>query len=414
MNLDNLQVKKEFKRYDSIDILRGFSMLSIIFIHVFYYLTKESDYNFISFFFQDGICLIVGASTFLTISGVANGFSYIKNKELKKEDLKRKIFGRGLFVLFVGIVLSLMGGGSKELFNIDILYLFSIITFLFPILWTQQISSLLILSFVIILVTPYMRRQSNFLDSWGGNFESIELTDNIFNISFFYIPSREYQWNYSFKSIFEGYLFHGLFPIFPFIFYVITGVIIAKQFENGSFEDFVPKYIIVSVIIIPLGFILSIIGGSLNESPLTSFIGPLVYYPLSIPHLLINSGFNLLLIIFFHKYFDNDTYDNFLINALRTSGRYSLSLYFYHFCIIYLTIFTVTKFKNTESEAHNIFSSFISFFVAIIIWSFLVFILIPIFQYFGGYGSLEQIMAFIQNNKYCQREISVTETSLNV
>ena len=102
-------LKKGKDRFWEIDFLRGFAIILMIFFHIIY------DLNFFSitnFRIYSGIILYIArlsASIFVVLAGISLSISYSKSKNcLKTNDIILKFIKRGLKILFLGVIISVI------------------------------------------------------------------------------------------------------------------------------------------------------------------------------------------------------------------------------------------------------------------------------------------------------------------
>jgi len=102
-------LRKGKNRFWEIDFLRGFAIILMIFFHILY------DLNFFSitnFRIYSGIILYIArlsASIFVILVGISLSISYsrVKNK-LNTNDIVLKFIKRGLTILFLGLIISVI------------------------------------------------------------------------------------------------------------------------------------------------------------------------------------------------------------------------------------------------------------------------------------------------------------------
>jgi uncharacterized membrane protein len=102
-------LKKGKDRFWEIDFLRGFAIILMIFFHILY------DLNFFSitnFRIYSGIILYIArlsASIFVILAGISLSISYSKSKNrVKTNDIILKFIKRGLKILFLGMIISVI------------------------------------------------------------------------------------------------------------------------------------------------------------------------------------------------------------------------------------------------------------------------------------------------------------------
>ena len=392
--------KPEVYEFDSLDMFRGMILFAIMILHAFSHLAIRDDYDLLFFIFKDVIGIFLTGPAFLFVAGVTNGIYAINNKDFKRKGSIRKIIVRGIFLLVVAIVNSRFTG-SIDLFNMDILYILAVLALIFPILWDLTIPLTVLFMILVLIVTPILRKDKGFLNAWGGGLTEISFITNTLKIPFYDTPKGEYHWDYSLLSIYNGIVYKGMFPFFPYIYFALIGLIVAKQLESGTFEKYLKYYLIAGIILLPGGLLIAIFGAKYNYDAFTSYIGPYVAVPVSMSHLVSNTGANFLIFIICHKIFDSKKIENWFTNAIRKTGKYSLSCYLYHFMIIYAIEAIAAKLRGTISEFHHILSTHGAVILGIGIWIFLIFFCLPISLKFNEIGTLEHLIHSLQQIECC-------------
>ena len=214
-------VQNNNQRYDSLDIFRGFCIFFMIFNHSFLYLGGHNEDNLISFLIIDGLTCFFSAATFLTIAGISNGISLLNRSKNNNPTPYKHYFIRGIFMILFGLYVSGIGAlvsETSQFFNYDILYLMGFISFIIPLLNYYSNEALISISIFIAICTPLIRRDSDFIKRWSP-IEDIQYITKIFKIPIWATCQGEYLWEKDFQSIFEGLMYFGYFPIFPFLYF---------------------------------------------------------------------------------------------------------------------------------------------------------------------------------------------------
>ena len=412
--------KTEKIRYDSLDILRGLSMFLLLINHSFIYLGKSSENDSLStFLLSDGFTLIFSASTFLTVSGISNGISHLNREKNNNPQSFYFYFIRGIILIILAIYISWIGGSitkTSEYFNFDVLYLFGLLSLMLPLFTSFNNSSLISFSILIIICTPLIRRQNDFLIPWGG-IENNELISNLTGINLWAHPKGEYHWNKNFKSIFEGAMFKGYFSIFPYSCFFLIGIYFSRHFLNENFELKFFQYNLFGFFLIILSFFFAIIGGKIPYSVENShswYGTPFIYFPTSFSHLLCQMGSTIIILNIFHKIFDKKFYQNLFLNGIRLTGKFSLTIYVFSLTIIYSTIFIIHLInkKPVDQLYNNLLPGFFPLIYGLICWIFLILIYLPICLKYNGIGTLEHLIVLLQNLKKNKLENEIIKCSI--
>ena len=402
---------EESRRFDSLDMLRGFCIFFMIFNHSFIYLGGHAAEGVFGFIMIEGFTWLVSASTFLTVAGMANGFSAIKREKTGNPLPYLRYLVRGIYLIVLALYVS--GAGSlvsetSEFFNYDILYIMGFIALAIPVINSFNNQALFTVSAILIICTPLIRRQSNFLEPWSG-VEGIDLVNNVTGIHFWATCGGEFHWTKDFRSFFEGGVYAGFFPIFPYAAFFLIGIYLARQLDNGELDKNTGFYVVFGSATVLIGIILAIIGGTIKGSVENShawFGTPLIYYPVSFSHLICQLGSLFIMIVIFHKIFDSNSINNFFVDAIRITGRFSLSFYVYSYTFIYGTVYIshLISGKPLEEVYGSLIPGFWPALYAISCWALLSFVLIPLSLKFGGIGTLEHLMGVAQGEKSCSNK----------
>ena len=396
-------IQNKNPRYDSLDIFRGLCIFFMIFNHSFLYLGGHHENNLLSFLIIDGLTCFFSAATFLTIAGISNGISLLNRSTNNNPTPYIRYIIRGIFMISLGLYVSGAGvlvSQTSQYFNYDILYLMGFISFIIPLLNYYSDTALISMSVFIAICTPLIRRDSGFMDRWSP-IEDIPYITKIFKIPIWATCQGEYLWEKDFQSIFEGLMYFGYFPIFPFLIFFIIGIYFSRKLFNNEFDKSSNNFLIFGTIFMIMGFILSFIGGSIKNSVqnLHAWYGtPLNYYPISFSHLICEIGSVFIFIVIFHKIFDSKFYENFFLNSIRITGKFSLSFYCYSYTIIYGTSYVYHLITQTplEDVYCNLLPGLWPIAFALCCWSFLSFIFMTISIKFKGVGTLEHLLGILQ------------------
>jgi uncharacterized membrane protein len=102
-------LKKMEDRFWEIDFLRGFAIILMIFFHILYDLNFYSISNFKIY---SGILLYIArlsASIFVILAGISLSISYSRiKKKLTSKEILLKYLKRGLKILFLGLIISII------------------------------------------------------------------------------------------------------------------------------------------------------------------------------------------------------------------------------------------------------------------------------------------------------------------
>ena len=411
--------QKKAQRYDSLDVFRGLCIFFMIFNHSFLFLSNSTENDLISFLIIDGLTIFFSASSFLTIAGISNGLSMLNRAKNKNPTTYKHYFLRGVFMIFFGLYLCFIGqivSGKSEYFNMDILYLTGFISFILPLLNCFSNEALISTSVFIAICTPLIRRDTTFNIRWKG-IEEIQFITKVFKNPFWATFKGGYTWNKDIESVFEGLIYFGYFPIFPFSIFFLIGIYISRKLFNNEFKENINFFLFIGFLFLIFGLTLGVVGGLIKNSLSNLhkwYASVLIYYPVSFSHLMCQVGSILIFIVVFHQIFDSKYYDFFFLKYIRITGQFSLTYYCYSYTIIYGTCYiyhliTSIPLKNIYS---NLLKGHWPIAYAFCCWSFLSFIFMPICLKYDGVGTLEHLLGLSQNLGSNKNDLVVSSNSV--
>ena len=280
----------------SIDIIRGFAILIMIFANSYPYL-YPFDYcpKLLRLLFSSA------APVFIFLSGVSLRLAQENGKEIKSLIL------RAFQILFFAIIIDILIWSISPFITMDVLYLisYSLLLTIFLISFSDKIK--FIAAIVIVIFTI--------------------VTNNYYNFELNEIPlGRFFSINSLFLSLHHVFI-DGWFPVFPWTGFTILGYLICKnRLAISKYSNFM----FLSGIAFILGFSLLYNLALVNSNPIRDGYTE-IFYPVSIPFLFYVFGLFLLITSLF-----NFNLKGF--SLIRLLGKFSLPIYFIHIFLIKLYI----------------------------------------------------------------------------
>lgn len=386
------------KRYDSLDMFRGFSIMAMFLCHFTLYLSywpEEIDWG--TFIITYALDWVISASSFLTISGASNGISAKKAEILNTRNPWLYSIIRAVMLYLVATFLSFYYDFKEAMFDTDILFLMSVMTLIYPFARNFSDGALLTIIIIVSYATPIMRRASNFLEPWGNTVNPLEPMSTQMKLPLIQECNVSYLWPGTFSTVVSGQIFEGKFVLFPHGCFGLLGLIIGHQLGNGTFDSYMKVYAIVGTVLIIAGGLFSYIGAKKNLNPVTEFLSPLLYYPVSFSHYILEMGATIVELVLCHKYFDFEKIENWFFEAVRLTGQFSLSYYTYHYMIIFGITHIKEWIKGTDYEVNNIMEWYYCIPLAIVVWVVFSFALFPLIKKNKGIGSVEHLIGLVLN-----------------
>ena len=214
------------KRIHYLDSLRGLTIISMIFYHLFYDLVYIFNLN-IDFYRTEKVWIwqLSIAISFFLISGFS---SYLTRKD--------KLLKRGIILSLIGFLFTLV----TYIFIRDELIIFGVlnglgISMIFCGLFKDQLDKLdykfSIFIFIILFIIFY-KISSGYINLF---FKKISLPDFLYKMNLFFIGFRE-------KAFYSA----DYYPILPWIFIYLTGFYLGKWLKEEDFYDLYGKENIIS------------------------------------------------------------------------------------------------------------------------------------------------------------------------
>ncbi|MFX1256313.1 MAG: heparan-alpha-glucosaminide N-acetyltransferase domain-containing protein [Promethearchaeota archaeon] len=293
------------KRIESIDFLRGLTIIFMIMYHIKIFWFERASGFFIEFIMVLGL---IAAPFFLIISGI--GFNlYISNsikKDLSKIQIYIEIIKRAIIIFFISTLLNFLFG---IFFISKFLFLYWSVFQLIAI--SMLLSGIIILNrkwkllFVILLIIILFALNQNIL----------LLNSKLFDI-----------------------LFEGSFPFFPWVYCFLLGILIGISIEKLNKDNF--KIIAICYLILSINALL------------LWYLWFRIYFAesLELNLFLCSVGTFLILFLFFYLILDFKEI-NFRVNkVIEKWGKLSFSIYYIHFIIIYgvLILFTLYFYEDFQ------------------------------------------------------------------
>ncbi len=205
-------------RIKAMDYVRAIAILFMIFTHEFAIFIGEDKYNSKNIAWIERTIGSWAAPMFLMVAGMSLVF-YIEKKRDKGEKITSSVVKRGIFIYLVGCFLSFLWNIKDfyivDFFSTDVLALIGISTIL---VYTFYSRSPLWLKFLILFVflalTPFLQQEFLF----NGPYAYQDWADNL-------------------NDVLILYLTNGIFPIFPYITFVMFGWILGELLFKTKVSD---------------------------------------------------------------------------------------------------------------------------------------------------------------------------------
>lgn len=297
-------------RLSSIDIIRGFAILIMIFANTYPYLYPfEHCPKLLRLLFSSA------APVFIFLSGISLRLAHENGKEIKLLIL------RAFQILFFAIIIDIFIWSITPFITMDVLYLisYSLLFTIFLISFSDKIK--LIIAIGIILF--------------------ITVTNNYYNFELNEISlGRFFSENSLFLSLHHVFI-DGWFPVFPWTGFTILGYLICKNRLTLSKYS---NHMFLSGSTFIIGFSLLYSFALVDSNPIRDGYTE-IFYPVTIPFLFYVFGIFLVITSLIHFNFRELSVISFL-------GKLSLPIYFIH---IFLIKFYIPFFTQSADRFNKLF-----------------------------------------------------------
>lgn len=374
-------------RYNSIDIMRAWAIVSMILCHGVIYLSNPASGLWV-YFLANHVLGDFSAPLFTLLMGV----SFAVSNQASSMQTHKIITNikRGIFLIILGLVFSALVWGYHHIWIFDILPLLGVSLIVLSLLSQQRSIIIVILVLFLIALSPYLRKYSDYEQSWGGFHQDV-LPKNHIVSDIIVDPIKEYTPGYNFSEKLQGFFIEGEFPLFPWLAFPLLGLILGRNIGRNKL-----LLMFIGGLMIILSLFFAYLSSKYEGYEINDlFITPLSFYPCSTTMLLLQIGLCLILFTI-TQYFDGDNIAKFneskaLIMA-RLLSSYSLTIYIMHHVVILWPVWLLGYLHGDISLYYtNMFSAMISLIAASILLILLFAILIT-FNRYNRLVSIEYLM----------------------
>lgn len=390
--MNHTTVVRSDHRIVSVDILRATAIFLMIFCHCGIYLVSEKE-NPGFYFFANHVIGDFPAPVFLFLVGMGQTLSK-----------KGGNFIKGFCLFLLSFLLSFLNSGTEYVFEWDVLSIIGVSMMALAFLKNTRSIFLILIASCIVLVAPWLRDFSTLLNHYNGFEWNVYLQNH--GLHLLVDPAQEYTPLFSWTSIFNGFLWAGTFPVFPCLAYALIGFATGKVFFGSKQKKIVADVLVSFGVLLIAGSVLIAHAALTKEavSVVSDFISAYSFYPLSFSLFLLQMGFVLVAFGILSNAFDKPFAK--IPAWLERASRYSLSIYFLHYLILFWPIRLVGLVlkKDTDAFLSNATSWPVAMAVATTMVLFFVF-LTKQWDRFGGQYSLEWFLTkarkiSLSNNPY--------------
>jgi len=330
-------------RVNSIDIMRGSAIVTLMLCHCVIFLSALDGQHPWVFFFSNHIIGDFGAPVYYFLAGMSQALVYERRKSsgYSKGLLTRGIVERGIVLILLGVLLSILSKGPSSVPRWDTLHFIGISFLILSLL--KDLPSWFILSVAgaAVVSAPFLRGLSSYSEMWVGGF-SPTMPLNTVLPGCLYDPVGEYSAVFSLKAMALGVLSNAYFPLCPWLAFPLLGFVEGRRLSHrkaGSDEELPSwRWLGGAMACWAIGWILVLVGRTSTSTNLvTSFLAPFSFYPPTPAMFLMQCGVLITSYVLSCNLFDRAVVPGWrawYLAYCRRSSRYSLSIYFLQILIL--------------------------------------------------------------------------------
>ncbi len=219
-------------RVHSVDTLRGTAIFFMIFVHY-----GQSWMNFQSLFTFQTFFLIpsyIGGPIFMVIVGVSFSLSAESRKE--QENFRNHVYKRGFLLILMQFFLNLVIFNIYQAWTYEVLILVGVSQIVCYLLMEKPNMFKILVCVIIILLVPFLRLICGFQEELFTLFNPV----------------------WDFGTFFRGMIVNMPFAIFPYISYMILGMIIGDELVQARYKEEMEKKFCINLL--KYGVLLILIG----------------------------------------------------------------------------------------------------------------------------------------------------------
>ena len=377
-------------RLVSVDFLRGIAMIGLVFVHSILYLTPlpegdDVDVVYVFFVFVLGD---VGAALFTSLVGISFVLSMRSRTHLSSGTVIAGAAVRGVFLLIVAMIISLVTVGLDSIFEWDVLSLIAIASIVLALLRPLPNWALLAVAAAALVFAPSVRGALDYLQYWGGQLLPVE---GIEPLGLLVTPAADFAPGLSPAAAFAGMTAAGFFPMLPWLAFPIVGMVLGREIL-GDRRRAARLWILLGVVSGAVGMSLALTALSRGDSNVvTDHWTVLSFTPSSTPLFLVQLGLVLAVLGVTTLILDGRTSVGAWMNPIRIVSRYSLTVY----TASYLFIFAIVHVADLVDGSRDHISAVTTTAWAVVIGIAFLIVMIPVLRWWdsrGGVGTLEWTM----------------------
>lgn len=373
-------------RIASIDMLRGLAIIGVALVHSVLYLSPEPVGFDFTYFLVSWAFGATGAALFATMVGASFIFSTHK---LDAVPLRLIIGGaavRGLFLVIVSAIISLITVGPDYALQGDILQFIGVASFLIAFLYRLPSKVLVLIAIGIWAAAPLLRSALGFVDHWGGG---MSITAVVAPEGLAVDPVGLFAPGLDLLAWLEGMLAIGWFPLFPWLAFPVLGLVAGRALLAHP-PKLSRNWVLLGLGLLALGLGTALFAASQGgQDAVTGYLSPLSFTPDSTTMVVLQAGLVFIYLGLAHAGLDHGRHHGRWLAVLTVYGRHALTFYVGSWLVIYAPLLVI---DGSDAGLMGTYAALI-FGLAYTVAAYPV---LRIWERHGSVGSLEWAMARLQ------------------
>jgi uncharacterized membrane protein len=374
-------------RVASVDFLRGVAIVGVALVHSILYLTPvESDVDPIYVVFEY-VLGNVGAALFVTLVGVSFVLSMRSRSGMANRTIVIGATIRGLFLVVVGILVSLVTTGPATVMEWDVLALIGISSIVLALVRNAPTWLLILLAGALWLAAPVVRATVGYLEWWGKSMKPVAgfLVDGTLMV-----PAADYHPGIGVLTGLSGLLTSGWFPILPWLAFPVLGIVLGRQITGDRRVGM--WWLGVGGVLFAGSLAVALASASLGPSdPVAGYFTVLAFTPNSTSMLTLQLGLVLIVMGATHLTLDGPRMIGRWMDPIRLFSRYALTVYVASYVVLYLPIHLADVFDRSRAHVYALTTTGWALLFGVA-FTFVTYAILRVWDRNGGVGSIEWLL----------------------
>lgn len=383
---------EQLGRVASVDFLRGIAMMGLVLVHSVLYFTplnEDVDLVYVVFAYVLGD---LGAAAFTTLVGVSFVLSMRSRGGLPASMVLVGATVRGLFLLAVAMLVSVLTTGPATVFEWDVLALIAVASIVLAFLRPLPTWALLGVAGGIVAAAPIVRGAVGYLQHWGGVLDPV---DGLIPVGILVRPAADFAAGLDPVEALVSLVATAWFPLLPWLAFPVIGAAMGRYITVNRLRVGT-RWLALGVVSLASGLAVAFSAVARRDSdPVTEHWSVLSFTPNSTSLFLVQLGLVMFILGTAHLSMDGPRPPGAWMDPIRLVSRYALTVYVLSYAVIFGAIHIADLVDPTLPHQYAMTTS--GWALAFGVGALAVFIpVLRVWDRHGGVGSLEWMMAHLR------------------